>query len=220
MLPYNSVFKRALDGGIAALVADAAGKTLWDSHMGDGWTQAQKDRWHARFKDTHPPSVYKGYPRSHFKFPSWAIVNLGKTDGVRAISDRVRRNTATRMDVLGGLKTWSVGIHIYAESIDEADVHEIMVTRMILGYKKWMIDNHNVDNVVFSHSSDVEPNPALLPEEIFVRVMEWVVTGLEASYTSLGSPPAPLPKIYTYVDVDDNGGGVTVDGVDGRVIPS
>ena len=172
----------------------------------------ERDRWHDRVVAVQP-EIVKGFPRGTVRFPCWSVLLASENDRVRAIGDRVVYDTVARQDVTGVIEDARISIWMWAETMDELEVHHRLVKGLMRGRTTWFIETIGYDLLVFAGAADEMPDPERSPELIHVRSQEWLFSGVEATYTDLGSPVSTANEIHTYLD------DVTVDGVQGGVTP-
>ncbi len=206
-LSADRLIEQALKAGVAALVADAA---LF-ARMLASYPADERARERARFL-ARTPSVQGAFARASDKFPLWSVVLGDEQADHEMIGDYLEVDATAGpygSQVLGAIEGQAISVLIQCEHPDETRSHHLLAKSIIRGSALWLI-GQGATEISYQGARDLSPQESYLPENIFARQQTWKVGGISVAYV-------PLPEPHTTVYVHPS--GITVDGINGGVIP-
>lgn len=188
-----------LTAGVARLMTD---DDIWDVLL-DQWPAEDVTRLKEGFRKL-PPIPRLNYARSAARWPVWSIAMGGQTVRADFLGQSGGSFLRTKSGVTSAVKRYAlatddtISIWVMSENGDATREHSILVKALLLGAGRDIL-KAGYDHFNFISMADLQPQPGMIPEHIFVREQNWAFVGYDA--TAAVFPEGYLLSTPPYVGV-------------------
>lgn len=161
---------------------------------------------------THPPTVKLGFARTSDVWPVWAIILSAKRphqEFTARSGGVVQDGGGNKYNARTTVRAPSIAVWVYSENPDLTRWHSDIIEGLLDSHIRELLAD--CEDVGFAGASDLSPEQAYAPENLWVRAQNW---DFLKSQTVLRPVVELTPPAYGGVEGEDLGDGQT-----GRITP-